>query len=154
MLSNQFRILEALYPDEAESYALARSAIEDGYEIAYDWNTPHINPDVMTEAESKEVLDILDMYRALKDTWEALPTKPAIDEWRVKFPGFDGNREVKQLGFAYYLRKEDKFTEILGKDLNSHAPLLDRYRQMLVEWERSANKHNLTESDLIRIASA
>ena len=32
VLSNQYRILEALYPDEAETLAIKREAIENGYE--------------------------------------------------------------------------------------------------------------------------
>jgi uncharacterized protein YfbU (UPF0304 family) len=156
ILVNQYLILEALYPGDAKDYALARRAIASGYEMAYDWHAPHINPDVATESEGTEVLNILDMFTALKDAWDALPTKPAIDTWRVEFMGFDGNNEVKQLGLARYLQAEDKFPEHLSKpskDLNSHAPALGRYRDMLSEWENSADKYNLTEAEIVRIAS-
>ena len=45
ILSNQFRILEALYPDEASHFATTREALEHGYEILYDWDMEHIYDD-------------------------------------------------------------------------------------------------------------
>ncbi len=36
ILSNQYRILEALYPDERGSLEKARIALESGYELEYD----------------------------------------------------------------------------------------------------------------------
>ena len=157
ILTNQYLILEKLYPDDAGSFALARMAIQSGYEIAYDWHAPHINRDVMSEDESTEVLDILTMFEALKDSYDLLPTKPNIDEWRVRFMGFDGTREAKQLGFTYYLQKEGEFSAVLVKrDLDSHGPTLARYRKMVSEWKNSAAHHNLTkltEADIVRIAS-
>ena len=37
-LSNQLRILEALYPEEANDLARRREALECGYEMLYDWD--------------------------------------------------------------------------------------------------------------------
>jgi len=41
-----------------------------------------------------------------------------------------------------------------GDNFNSHRPMLDRYRQMLAEWKKSAKTYELTKDDTIRIASA
>ena len=49
MVSNQLRILEALYPEEAESLAVQREANERDYEYVYDINSP-IDTDTMDES--------------------------------------------------------------------------------------------------------
>ena len=50
----------------------------------------------------------------------------------VSFLGFDGNEETEHLSIAHFLvRKLDRFTELKGRDLNSHMPCIDAYRRML-----------------------
>jgi hypothetical protein len=39
----QLRILEALYPDEANHYANHRTALEEGYALHYDWIVEHLH---------------------------------------------------------------------------------------------------------------
>src|SRR5690242_1171594 len=99
MLSNQFAILAKLYPDGADGYQLMRDVVEHGYELHYDWILPHIydGEDIMTSKECKEILDILDMFRALKDSYQALSDKSAIETHWTAFRGFDGNTEAKQI---------------------------------------------------------
>lgn len=43
ILANQYRILERLYPNEAECHAKAREVLENGYEFNYDWIAQHIS---------------------------------------------------------------------------------------------------------------
>ena len=39
-------------------------------------------------------------------------------------------------------------------DFNSHDPLLEDYRKMRREWQKSEKAHKLTEADLTRILAA
>ncbi len=155
MLSNQYRILEALYPDEAEGLAETRDALERGYELHYDWNIQNIYDDthVMSEEECQEVIGILAMFDALKLSYEALSDKSGIEEWRVKFIGFDGNNESIQLGYARYFCNSDggRFPDL--KVVNSHCPVLGRYRAMLIIWKGMNEKHELTKAEIIEIVS-
>ncbi len=48
IISNQLRILEALYPDEADWYANHRKAVEQGYKLHYGWIAEHFS-DEMSE---------------------------------------------------------------------------------------------------------
>jgi uncharacterized protein YfbU (UPF0304 family) len=155
MLSNQFRILEALYPDEAESYAEAREAIENGYELQYDLLSQHISEDVMSVEDCNEVIDILNMFRVLKFSYEDLDDKSEIDEGDIEFGGFDGNHEGKQMAFTrHFCGSGESYAELnRSGGFNSHWPMLDRYRQMLAEWKKSANQHRLTKEDIQRIIS-
>lgn len=50
--------------------------------------------------------------------------------------------------------KQDKWAELAGHDRNSHMPTLQKYRAMLIEWEGSAAKHELTDGDIDRIVTA
>lgn len=155
MLSNQYRILEALYPDERDSFANSREAIESGFEIEYDWHTEYIHRDVVTVDECREVIEILDMFTALGRAFNDLGDKSGIEESKIRFVGFDGNNETKQLAYAEYLQKNGKFSDLTGLDgLNSHMPLLPNYRRMVVEWLRSASRYSLTKEDIIRIGEA
>ena len=159
ILSNQYRILEALHPDDADYYANAREAIENGYELHYRSISQYIYDDVMTDEECEEVIDILSMFRALRRTYEALPDKSGIAEQRVTFVGFDGNDKVegRYLSYARYFCNQEggRFTEIgRGDDFNSHWPALETYRRMLQAWNVSPDKYNLSQEDIIRITSA
>ncbi len=102
-----------------------------------------------------EVRNILDMYWQMKRTYQALPKDSTIRLGAIEFPGFDGNYETKQLGYARELCEGDEFSELYkGDNLNSHHPWLERYRAMLQQWLASPDKRQLTEKDLSRILSA
>lgn len=159
ILSNQFLILEKLDPDNAEDYATMREAIERGYEWDYDTYSPHIykGTDVTTAEESAEVVEILAMFDSLKQSYNALSDRSAIDEGRIQFHGFDGNTEGKQMAYSRYFcsRGGGAFTDLeRGDNFNSHFPTLDRYRRMLAEWKKSPDQLKLSKSDIDRIISA
>jgi len=155
MIANQLKILEKLYPDEANYYSQHRKAIEEGYALHYSWIFEHIM-DGLTIDECKEVLDILDMFRALRDAYERLEDKNIIDFNKIKFIGFDGNYETKYLMYAtYFIVDLNRYDELKVKgkypDFNSHVPMIDKYRSMLSKWKDSRNKYELSKDDLIRI---
>jgi hypothetical protein len=154
-LSNQYRIIEALYPDEAEDWAHAREIIEHGFELEYEWKTEYICDPLDSQA-CKEVIDIMDMYRQLNDWYGELEEKPKVEERRLEFLGFDGNNEGHQLMYARCLINDGKFEELAdaGDKLNSHRPTLDMYRRQLTEWGKCPDKYHLTADDIVRIAEA
>lgn len=159
ILSSQYRLLQAIYPDEADYFGQCREILERGYELHYDWITEYIydGNHVMSSEECKEVIDILDMFSTLNRAYEALDDKSGIEEWTVKFSGFDGNNETKQLAYGRFFCSSDggRFQDLdRPKDFNSHSPVLAGYRRMLGEWRRSADKYHLDRDDVIRISSA
>lgn len=158
IISNQLMILATLYPNQDETYNHMREIVESGYELNYDWITEHIysNDDVMTAKECREVIDILDMFRSLKRSHEDLEGKSGIEKANIKFRGFDGNNETKQMAYTRFLvKREGKFTMLeQGDNFNSHIPMLSHYRKMLTEWKASNEKYNLTKKDITRIIKA
>jgi uncharacterized protein YfbU (UPF0304 family) len=152
ILSNQYKILEELYPNQANEYRQHRKIVEDGYALDYDEISRHIY-DELTPNDCTEVLDILSMHRALFQSAQALTDEPTIT---ISFHGFDGNNETKQMAYTrFYLDELQRFTELTGiaqsSDYNSHYPTLERYRLMLDEWNQCADKNNLTREEIERI---
>jgi uncharacterized protein len=154
ILSNQYRILEALYPDEADDYRRTRDAIDSGYELEYERIIPYIYENGLSEEECREVTDIMAMFSSLKSSHDALLDKSGIDASRIIFRGFSGNDETSQMAYAQYLRDKGSFRDITRSgDLNSHFPALGGYRKMLSEWRNCENPYHLSKDDIIRITA-
>lgn len=158
IISNQFKILEKLYPEDAEYYSTYRKALECGYKLHYEDIFQHFF-DEMTEDECKEVIDILDMYRALTYSYRKLNNKEAIEENDIHFDGFDGNNEINQYLYAqYFIIDLNRFSELTYgnkyPELNSHSPRLEKYRKMLAIWKSIDDRHKLNSEQIRMIISA
>lgn len=161
-LSNQMRILEALYPDEANSIAVRREALERGYEMLYEWDMDYIyvGDDVMTVEESKEVWDTLDMFDAINRSIEQIGSVELQENASAKFRGYDGNNESKFMAFTAFTVERLKRFEFVPTPKkgywNSHMPVRDMYNRMLAEWRKvpRERRHELTEAELTEILGA
>jgi uncharacterized protein len=90
------------------------------------------------------VVDVLDMWSFIEEAYEALSVKDKellkkeaepFGE-HVRFMGFDGNYEASHIGISRFLTdKMNRFTRFKGRELNSHCPMIARYRAMLIEFE-------------------
>jgi len=162
MLYNQFEILKLLHkiveePGNSEDYIKQQEIISMGYEWNYEQISEHIAP-AMEFGDGEEVISILDMYRAIYNACSQDIDCSDIDPKYRKFRGFDGNYETEYYLFAkFVIEREGKFEESTpdkNLDLNSHSPMLPKYRKMLGEWKLSEQQHSLTKADIIRILKA
>lgn len=158
IIANQLKILEKLYPEDAKNYAIYRTAIENGYEMHY-FDFFEGSLEEMSKEECLEVIDILDMYRALTFSYQKLTDKTGIDENEIHFDGFDGNEEPRQYWYArYFILDLDRFKELTyGQeypDLNSHCNKLETYRGMLSVWKSIEDRFNLNADQMRRILDA
>ena len=152
ILVNQFTILEKLDPQAAKASKEACEILRDGYTLEYDTLVSGFDTEV-SEDKCTEVRDILDMYRALQNALRELPagSVPAKD---TTFQGFDGNEEGEHHAYAQFLIEvQGKWAESKNAPLNSHRPMIQRYRAMLREWKQSADKWHLTVEDVGRVVS-
>ena len=116
-------------------------AICEGHYWALEWKYPGLfaiepsRPKVV-----QEVADVLEMWRHIewgyaklrKEDRTRIKTEAEPFGKHVSFAGFDGNEETEHLSIANFLvKKLDRFTELKGRDLNSHMPCIDAYRRML-----------------------
>jgi uncharacterized protein YfbU (UPF0304 family) len=70
--------------------------------------------------------------------------------------GFDGNNEARQMGYAaFYCSSGGGRFGWLGRptDFNSHAPSLERYRQIVRRWKQTDESNHLTLEQIIGIIS-
>lgn len=158
-MANQYRILEALSPEDAQSLRQAREALEQGFALEYDSIAVHIydEPHTLTEEECKEVINILSMFDALDVSYKALADKMGLDEWAIRFRGFDGNTEGKQMAYARYFCGLDggRFTNLhKGDNFNSHMPMLSVYRRMVAAWKEVGSSYDLSKDQMARIYAA
>src|SRR5262249_20740262 len=92
-----------------------------------------------SEEEAHEVLEILSMFEALKDSASNAEKakEEIIESWVARFPGFDGNSEWDYLGYLDFLVKQKRYAHVADPQrLDSRVPLLVRYREMLTIWEQ------------------
>lgn len=158
IISNQLKILSKLYPSEAYEYENQRKAVEYGYSLNYSGIFENIF-DEMSKEECQEVIDILNMYRAITFSYQNLSDNSGIEEYYLKFQGFDGNNETDQYSYTcYFILDLNRFQELKYDleypDLNSHSPMLNKYRKMLDVWKGCNNKNKLTKEDVINILEA
>lgn len=161
IVSNQLRILEKLYPDEAERLAESRVAVERGYE-GYYWSVfQHIDRDVISKEMCTQVLDIMTMFSCLKDAYADLRDKSGINPAHVQFDGFDGNNEGEQLSFANFFCSTDggRFKELVTEYVpNSHCPMFEMYLRMLKVFdsvpERMNRPRELSRESILKILAA
>lgn len=154
----QLRILEALYPEEAVDFAHKRTALENGYSLHYEWLTETLSEGMSAE-ECREVLDILDMYRAITFGLQKLDEGDALRKHRLaKFRGFDGNNEGQLMAYVrYFIMDLDRFDELKeGKfpSFNSHMPMLNVYQAMLERWNPIESKFELSRGQIAAVLGA
>jgi len=162
LLANQLQILEALYPDEAEGFAVQREALEHGYEFIYAMHTDHIydGDDKMTDDECREVWDTMDMFLSIDGSLEKIGRDGFDDQPMTKFVGYDGNNEAKFMSFASYTVKRLKRFTHLPVDkpnyFNSHMPTRDIYGRMLTEWKKipDSNRFSMSSDQLQQVLQA
>ena len=151
IIINQFKILEKLYPDEEKDFSSRRKALEEGYVLHYEMIDPGISKDELSAEECQEILNILNMYRIIKASYNKLDDKTGISIPPKSFPGFDGNNETKRMFYVeYFLHDLERFTELHDDDedfpdYNTHIESLEIYREMLTKFNSwGSEKHNLS----------
>lgn len=159
IISNQLKMLEKLYPDEAQYYANHRKAIEYGFKLHYSWVAEHIDDDEMSEEECKEVLSVLDMHRAITFSYNRIKEQTKLTVDNIRFRGYDGNNETRQFSYTnYFITDLGRFDELKFDseypDFNSHCPKIEKYRRMLDIWESYPDKIDLNEEQIKELLEA
>ena len=158
IIANQLAMLQKLNPDEADYYEQHETAIRQGYTLHYDWLAEWFY-DELSEQECQEVLDILEMYRAITFSSTRLTEQGVNIDLDIKFHGFDGNNESSLCGYTlYFIGTLGRYKELQNNldypDFNSHMPMLEKYRIMLNIWKHYPDKYEMTKEQLNELLRA
>lgn len=159
VLINQYKILANLDKSEADHYVELIKILESGYAIFYSQLDEWIS-DEMPEEDGRFVLEILDLYRAIEDIKRASKDSRLLTHAYSYFHGFDGNNETEYMGFCRFLiETQNKFQEqkqylIKNDNLNSHMPMIEKYRRMLDVAKHLPNKWSMSVDEAVRVLDA
>jgi len=155
-LANQYRILAALYPQNAALYNDYVVALERGYASVIDRLAEHIMRDDTNHKESEEVDEILEMFDCLQRAFRTLDDPYGIESFQVHFPGFDGKTEADYLGYAHFALERERRHENLesAANLDTRSPMLRAYRRMVSEWKDRGGSSKLSRADILAILEA
>ncbi len=157
VLANQLRMLETMFPAEAEYYANHRTALEEGYVLHYEWLFEHIDEELPKD-DCQFVIEVLNMHRSMHFAFKDI-SETSLSLTDVRFKGFDGNEETRHFAYArYFIEDLGRFQELAEQqphaDFNSHRPMTGTYRRMLKAWHESEDRFELDAADVQRILNA
>lgn len=144
ILLNQFEILSQLNNNDSY-YTRLRDILENGYEVLYSEITGRLH-EPMPVDEGRFVLDVLQIHRTLKFSYDNLQDKEDLTERDVAFHGFDGNEEDKYSSFArFYIEDFDRYEELKENEFNSynsHRNMVSKYSRMLEIWSNTNERYS------------
>jgi uncharacterized protein YfbU (UPF0304 family) len=154
ILANQYQILDKL--DSEQGYGLLSEQLREGHSFFYNSKLTNWFGDAMSDEDQKFVVNVLDMFSLLNDSYNALEDKTGIDNLKIKFRGFDANdpHELNLSHFASGFVKEKKFTNIIPHgSFNSHTRMVRQYTEFLEKFNKYRGKFPLTKEEIIEIIS-
>lgn len=156
ILINQYKILEKLYPDDMNMYKNHRIALEDGFELNYNWLFEELDEE-LSEEKCKEIFAILSMFRAIYNSSKNIPKEELNNLKALKFQGVNVEYEYKEFAYINYIINElDRFEELkYGNkltDFNSRVPMLEKYKHMLDFWKKNSSPQEMDLPFLIKLA--
>lgn len=157
-----FKILQNQNDNDFDYENLIK-ALQCGFSLHYDEVFLGLYDEELSREECLEVLDILEMYRGIIYSYNILRSAgkcSKLSDPIVKFPGFDGNNETKQLAYTQYfimdLKRYSEINEISEGYYNSHCPMLNKYRNMLQKWNEYKslpNRYEMNEEQILTLLS-
>lgn len=155
LLINQFEILSKIDDVNRSDCERKIKILKEGYEIHYTEYFWAGLSGPLSKEDSQFVLDVLTMYRDLKNSVSSFDTndKHKIKSYDTNFKGFDCNdpKEVKLAYYAEFVIKDlGKYQGLIEnvetEDFNSHEEMKDTYQRYLKNYkEVKADKPNKFE---------
>jgi uncharacterized protein YfbU (UPF0304 family) len=147
LLFNQYRILERLDPDGADTYRKNQDTLAHGYELEYSDILRNVYDPPLSEEACSEAIDVLAMF-------EAIGRSGAGDEDGGTFSGYDGNAEP-EFSYIQHVRRDGRFEHVIDPErFNSHAPMRAVYRRMLAKWRELGDPREMTREQAQQVIKA
>lgn len=157
ILSNQYYLMSQMDPENSAKYQRLQTVVERGYEL----QTRELNKEFgcLTEAECREVIDIMEMYHAMQESNKMLAEQERVevDQRRLQFLGFDIASEAQSVHYVRFLVDSEGLYPQFDKadhHFNSQMPMLEKYRRMLTTWRNCPRQYHLCATELSQIFNA
>ena len=157
ILSNQYYLMSQMDPENSAKYQRLQTIVERGYEL----QMRELNKEFgcLTEAECREIIDIMEMYHAMQESNKMLADEERkdVDQRRLQFLGFDIASEAQIVHYVRFLVDSEGLYPQFDKadhHFNSQMPMLEKYRRMLTTWRNCPRQYHLCATELSQIFSA
>ncbi|QFT09336.1 YfbU family protein [Vibrio sp. THAF190c] len=157
ILSNQYYLMSQMDPENSAKYQRLQTIVERGYEL----QMRELNKEFgcLTEAECREIIDIMEMYHAMQESNKMLADdeRKEVDQRRLQFLGFDIASEAQIVHYVRFLTDSEGLYPQFDKadhHFNSQMPMLDKYRRMLTTWRNCPRQYHLCATELSQIFNA
>ncbi|WP_299687838.1 YfbU family protein [uncultured Vibrio sp.] len=157
ILSNQYYLMSRMTPENSAKYQRLQTIVERGYEL----QMRELNKEFgcLTEAECREIIDIMEMYHAMQESNKMLAEqeRTEVDQRRLQFLGFDIASEAQIVHYVRFLVDSEGLYPQFDKadhHFNSQIPMLEKYRRMLTTWRNCPRQYHLCATELSQIFSA
>ena len=157
ILSNQYYLMSQMDPDNSAKYQRLQMIVERGYELQMH----ELNKEFgcLTEAECREVINIMEMYHAMQESNKMLADqeRTEVDQRRLQFLGFDIACEAQIVHYVRFLVDSEGLYPQFDKadhHFNSQIPMLEKYRRMLTTWRNCPRQYHLCATELSQIFNA
>ncbi len=151
ILHNQYEILKFFDKDnkrKCNEYDECQSILEKGCE--YDYDSLIGSFEFTPRYVSKEVHDILSMFRNMYASYRQLVDKSEISKEDCIFSGFDDENEKEYYYYTKWLIETRKlYSEFSNVELESFYSKLGIYRGMLSRYQEIQKKRKLSEKTTV-----
>ncbi len=157
ILSNQYYLMSQMDPENAAKYQRLQTIVERGYELQMN----ELNKDFgcLSDAECRQVIDIMEMYHAMQESNKMLEEaeRKDVDQRRLQFLGFDIATECQLVNYVRFLTDSEGLYPQFDKadhHFNAQMPMLEKYRRMLATWRNCPRQYHLCANELRQIFNA
>lgn len=155
ILSNQYKMMTMLDPDNAERYHRLQTVIERGFGLQMRELDREFGE--LSETTCRTIIDIMEMYHALQVSYGNMNDPQAIDGRRVQFLGFDAATEARYLSYVRFMvNTEGRYThfDCGTHGFNSQTPMWDKYVRMLGIWRACPRQYHLSAVEINQVINA
>lgn len=155
ILSNQYKLMSLLDPDNLERYRRLQTIVERGYGLQMRELDREFGE--LPESVCRTLIDIMEMHHALHVSWTNLKDPSEIEARRLQFLGFDAATEARFLGYVRFMvQVEGRYTQFDAGShgFNAQTPMWEKYQRMLAVWHTCPRQYHLSANEIAQIINA
>ncbi|NMP27243.1 YfbU family protein [Rahnella sp. SAP-1] len=155
ILSNQYKMMTLLDPDNAERYRRLQTIVERGFGLQMRELDREFG--ALAEETCRTIINIMEMYHAMQVSFSNLTDAAGVDPRRVQFLGFDAATEARYLSYVRFMvNTEGRYTDFDAgtHGFNAQTKMWEKYQRMLSVWQACPRQYHLSAVEITQIINA